>query len=119
MTRIAHSLLALILAAMAVPALAHGKLVNSTPSNGATLPAAPREIRFQFSEPVEPTFTVVKLLGPAGQDVATNKAHVDETDAKTVVVGLPGLSAGAYRARWSTMGHDGHRVKGEIGFTVK
>jgi methionine-rich copper-binding protein CopC len=32
---------------------------------------------------------------------------------------VPTLAAGAYKAQWSTVGHDGHRVKGELSFTVK
>jgi methionine-rich copper-binding protein CopC len=29
------------------------------------------------------------------------------------------LRAGSYRVEWSTMGRDGHHVKGDVRFTVK
>jgi methionine-rich copper-binding protein CopC len=32
---------------------------------------------------------------------------------------LPPLPAGEYHIRWTTMARDGHRVKGEVVFTVK
>ncbi|GAC1355141.1 MAG: copper homeostasis periplasmic binding protein CopC [Variovorax sp.] len=119
MTRLVRLLVAFACALAASPVFAHGKLEASIPNNGSTLDAPPKEIRLQFSEPVEPTFTSVKLLDAAGREMATDKAQLDKSNAKTVVLGLPGLPAGAYRARWATMGHDGHRVKGELTFSVK
>jgi methionine-rich copper-binding protein CopC len=73
----------------------------------------------QFSEPIEIAFTSVKLLGPEAREVATVMARADKADARAAVVPLPSLASGVYRAQWSTMGHDGHPVKGEIAFTVK
>ena len=113
-------LLAALCALATQSALAHGKLLSSTPANGSAVATAPAEIRMQFSEPIEIAFTSVKLLIlPEASEVATLKARADKADARAAVVPLPGLASGVYRAQWSTMGHDGHPVKGEIAFTVK
>lgn len=100
-------------------AFAHGKLEMSIPANGAKLAAAPAALKFQFSEPVEPAMSTVKLFGPGDKEVVLDKAHAEKDDAKIIIVGVPKLEAGDYRAQWATSGHDGHRVKGEIKFSVK
>ena len=110
---------ALAAALLCTASFAHGKLEMSIPSNGATLSAAPAELKFQFSEPVEAAVSTVKLIGPGDKETALDKPHAAEGDGKTLIVNVPKLDAGAYRARWATSGHDGHRVKGEISFTVK
>ena len=119
MNQIHRLLLAALFAMTTQSALAHGKLLSSDPANGSAVATAPVEIRMKFSEPIEIAFTSVKLLGPEAKEIATVKAQAGKEDARTAVVPLPGLAAGNYRAQWSTMGHDGHHVKGEIAFTVK
>jgi methionine-rich copper-binding protein CopC len=104
---------------LTAPAFAHGKLQASTPKDGATLEQAPKLVRLQFNEPVEATLSTVKLVNPAGQEVETAKAEVPADDPKAVVLALPPLTTGSYRAVWSMVGPDGHRVKGEVRFSVK
>ena len=111
---------AALLFALATPAAwAHAVLRDSDPPAGSTLAVAPKRIRLQFNEALEPAFASVRLTGPGGKEVITEKAMVDKADGKTLVLPLPALAAGAYKARWSAMGHDGHRMKGEVGFAVK
>lgn len=106
-------------ALMGTCAFAHGKLENSTPRNGAALDSSPAEVRLTFSEPIEPTLSSVKVVGANDAPVGPEKARVGPADAKTIVLAMPHLAAGAYRAQWAVVGADGHRVKGQIGFTVK
>jgi methionine-rich copper-binding protein CopC len=108
---------ALMLAAAS--AFAHAKLHDSTPADGATVTSPPAELRLRYDEPVEAALSSVKLTGPADAAVATEKVAADKADPKTLVLPLPRLAPGAYRAEWTTVGHDGHRTKGEIRFTVK
>jgi methionine-rich copper-binding protein CopC len=100
-------------------ALAHPTLVGSTPKNGEALASTPHQIRILFSEPIESAFTHVKVVGGAGKSIGIEPARPDPTDAKAVVVQVPALAAGAYKVQWSALGRDGHRVKGEIAFSVK
>jgi methionine-rich copper-binding protein CopC len=119
MNALARATACLLIALGATGASAHAVLQSSDPAAGSTLEASPMQIRLHFNEPVEPAFTAVRLAGPGGTEVATGKASVDQADGRTVVLPLPPLAAGTYKARWSTTGRDGHRMKGEIGFTVK
>ena len=118
MSKSLATLTAALLVAVSVAAFAHGAVESSSPNDGATLTTPPSEIRMKFTETLEPTFTSVKLIGPAGQEVAPkDKLRVE--DGKTVVLPLPALPPGAYRARWMSAGHDGHPIHGELTFTVK
>ena len=109
----------LAVALVSVSAFAHARLQASTPANAATVSPAPTELRLQYNEAVEAPLCSVKLSGPNDVAVATDKVVADKDDPKTLVMPLPKLTAGTYRAEWSAAGHDGHRTKGEIHFTVK
>ncbi|MFL6700355.1 MAG: copper homeostasis periplasmic binding protein CopC [Vitreoscilla sp.] len=100
-------------------ASAHARLQASTPSEGATVNPAPAELRLQFNEAVETAMSSVRLTGPGDAPVSTEKVAADPKDDKTLVLTLPALAPGDYRAQWNTMGHDGHHTKGEIRFSVK
>ena len=113
-----NRLAALLFVVAVAAAYAHGTVETSSPKDGATLTAPPAEIRMKFTETLEPAFTSVKLIGPSGQEVAP-KEKVRVEDGKTVVLPLPTLSPGAYKAQWMSAGHDGHHIHGELTFTVK
>jgi methionine-rich copper-binding protein CopC len=100
-------------------AFAHAKLQASAPADRATVSPAPAELRLQFNETVEVAMSSIRLTGPGDAALATGKVAADARDDKALVLPLPKLAPGDYRARWSTMGHDGHHTKGEIRFTVK
>lgn len=119
MNALARTSACLLIALSATGASAHAVLQASDPAAGSALEAPPTQILLHFNEAVEPAFTAVKVVGPGGTEVATGKASVDKADGKTVVLPLPRLPPGTYKARWSTTGRDGHRMKGEVGFTVK
>jgi methionine-rich copper-binding protein CopC len=107
------------LAMTAALAYAHARLQASTPASGAAVSPAPAELRLQYDEAVEVAMSTVKLTGPGDAPIATGKVAADPKDDKTLVLPLPRLAPGEYRAQWNTMGHDGHHTKGEVRFTVK
>lgn len=104
---------------LATQAFAHAALEAASPKPGATLDASPKEIRLQFNEQLEATFSTIKLSDPKGSDVAGVKVEVDKADMKVMHAVLPPLPAGAYAVHWSTMTRDGHKTKGSYTFTVK
>jgi methionine-rich copper-binding protein CopC len=107
------------LLALAGAAAAHARLQSSAPANGAAVTPPPAALRLQYDEPVEAAMSSVKLTGPGDAAVATAQVAADPKDDKALVLPLPRLAPGAYRAQWATMGRDGHRTRGELRFTVK
>jgi copper transport protein len=101
------------------PAVAHQRLLGSTPAAGDTLHAAPRAIQLRFTEPVQLALTSVTLLGPGGRAVALGAAGLAPGAPAELVVPIEGgLRAGGYTVRWQTTGRDGHPVSDELSFEI-
>jgi methionine-rich copper-binding protein CopC len=111
---------AFVLASAATPsAFAHAKLQSSDPQAGSTLRAAPKQVRLKFNEALEPAFSRIRVTGAGNKEIALAATTVDKADPTVMTAALPPLSAGEYRILWTAMARDGHRVKGEVVFTVK
>jgi methionine-rich copper-binding protein CopC len=108
-----------VASAMTTSAFAHAKLESSDPPAGSTLGSAPKQVRLKFNEALEPAFSKITLLGAGNKDIPVTGTAVDKGDPTVLTAQLPRLASGAYRLRWSTMTHDGHKTKGEVAFTVK
>ena len=52
-----------------LPALAHANLLRSDPAANSAQPLSPTVVHLWFSEDVEPSFTNVRVLTPAGAQV--------------------------------------------------
>jgi methionine-rich copper-binding protein CopC len=100
-------------------AFAHAKLQSSDPQAGSTLDAAPTQVRLKFNEALEPAFSKIKVTGPQSKEIPVAATTVDKADPTVMTAPLPALSSGEYHIQWSTMTHDGHKVKGEVTFKVK
>lgn len=116
--KISSLALAVVLGFAAMSASAHAKLEASEPKASSVLAQAPARIRLQFNESIEPAFSKVALTNVQGTEIAV-KAVADNDNRKALAVSVPALRAGEYRVRWTAMGHDGHKTKGEFSFTVK
>jgi methionine-rich copper-binding protein CopC len=110
---------AFALATATSTAQAHAKLQASDPKAGSTLGTAPKQIRLQFTEALEPAFSTIKLTDASNAEVPLPPAKVDPVDPKALQTPLPALRAGTYRVQWSAMTHDSHKVKGELTFKIK
>jgi Uncharacterized protein, homolog of Cu resistance protein CopC len=113
--------LLLFAATLALPATAwaHAHLRKSEPSASARLTAAPRFLRFWFSEAPELSLTTVTLLDAAGKAVALSVPERDADGALAVRVSIAGaLPAGRYTVRWRTAAADGHPSSGTFAFTL-
>ncbi len=93
----------LTLAAASTSAMAHAKLQTSVPSNAAVV-GPPTEVRLQYNEAVEAAVSTVRVFGPDNAEVATGKVVDDKDDLKSLVLPLPTLAPGEYRAEWATAG---------------
>ncbi|WP_332820197.1 copper homeostasis periplasmic binding protein CopC [Sphingopyxis sp.] len=116
---------AAVLALMPAPALAHAKLVGSTPAANATV-SKPTAIHLKFNEKLVAATVKTELVmtGMPGM-----KDHPPMKIAITSAMGKDGKSMtltpkralvpGTYKVKWSAAGADTHRMGSEFGFTVK
>lgn len=109
----------------AAPASAHAYLESSSPTDGASLVAAPTSIELRFSEHVVPESTEVTVEDTHGRRVTPLRLAVVEHDEDrespvTVVAALPPLPVGAYHVSWRTLSSDDlHESAGILAFGVQ
>lgn len=127
--KIASLFAALVIAAspLAMPAtaLAHAKVVASTPAEGATV-ASTRTVSLTFSEALLPPTAAASIVMTAMPGVANhgemairNFKTAWSNDNKTMTLNLAKpLPKGTYEVRWQAAGADGHRMKGTITFII-
>ncbi|HET6526975.1 copper homeostasis periplasmic binding protein CopC [Sphingopyxis sp.] len=115
----------LALASLPAPALAHAKLVGSTPAANATVSKV-TAVSLKFNERLIASTVKAELVmtGMPGM-----KDHPPMPIAFTPAMGKDGASMtlklkralvpGTYKVKWSAAGADTHRMGSEFGFTVK
>jgi methionine-rich copper-binding protein CopC len=110
---------ALALAATATSALAHAKLVRSTPAANATV-TAPKQIVLTFSEKMHAKLSGADVIMPQMNNMAVAADTAVAKDGLTIVV-TPAkpLTAGAYQVKWHAVTSDSHRVEGSLAFAVR
>jgi len=126
MSRFLIAAAALSLAILPGPALAHSKLVSSSPAANATV-AKPTKLTLTFSEKFLAPMSGVELVmtgmpGMADHPPMPIKGFKTALapDGKTMVVTLPrALPAGDYDLKWHIVGADQHKMEGGYSFKVK
>ena len=111
--------------AVAGPALAHAKLVASTPAANATV-ASTSSIDLQFSEALVGKLSTAELAMTGMPGMAMNapmkmtlKASLG-ADQKSLKLALAKpLAAGSYKLDYHVTSTDTHRINGSLTFTVK
>ena len=118
----AVSMLAAPFAAPAA-ALAHTKVVASTPAQGATV-KAPRGVTLTFSEALLPPTVAASIVMTSMPGMANHSPMIirnfttkwsNSNRTMTLTLRQP-LRAGTYEVRWQAAGADGHRMKGTVNF---
>lgn len=99
----------------ASPALAHVKLVSSTPADQTTLTAAPSTIELRFSTPMEPAGDGIEITKD-GTPVPSVVTQPD--DSRLAVEPEQALIDGGYLLSWTVKAGDSHPRSGAIGFAV-
>ena len=108
---------ALLSLCLASSALAHARLVTSSPAENSTVAPAPSELRLKFSEGVEIRFSKLKLIGPLMTVIETGPARLGSDDDSLIIVPIPApLKAGTYCVEWQAVSSDGHRASGAFVF---
>ncbi len=103
--------------ASAAPALAHVRVVSTSPGKSKTV-KAPAAVIVQFTGLIRSGTLSVK--GPGGRAASMPGGGRDPSNLTRVIVELkPKLRPGVYTARWSEIAADGHGKVGKFTFTVK
>ena len=111
--------------ALPATALAHTKVVASTPAEGATVASA-RTVSLTFSEALLPPTAAASIVMTAmpgmanhGEMAIRNFTTAWSNDNKTMTLNLAKpLPKGTYEVRWQAAGADGHRMKGTVTFII-
>jgi copper resistance protein C len=109
--------LACTAAVMILPltAVAHAKLLGTSPAAGAQVDVAPKALTLKFNEAVQ---LAVLKLSSEGKDIPVAFDR-GAAAAAQVSVALPALAAGTYQVQWSAItADDGHVVKGTFSFLI-
>jgi len=97
-------------------ALAHAYPAVSIPNDGAAVKEPPREVRIQFTEPIELAFSQITVKGAKGEVVSQGKVRQVAND--TLAIDLLPLAAGSYSVEWQVLSVDTHITDGTLRFTV-
>ena len=109
----------IMLLVWAMPASAHGLFVRSDPNPNAVLEKPPVQVQVWLTEPVESSFSEIKVLDTKGVRVDDGITNVDPNDPTHIQVGLRSLSNGVYTASWKALSVvDGHVTFGTFPFSV-
>lgn len=100
---------------LAVPAIAHPKLVAADPAAGST-GSAPSTLSLSFSEKLTPGAAVVTLSPAPGGGVMV--ADGADGQSLTVTPKAP-LAPGAYKVDWNVVAANGHQSTGSYQITIK
>lgn len=101
-------------------AQAHAHLKKSVPPAGGTVATGPSEVRLQFNEAVEPSFSKISIELKGGKPVASEPPASDPADKTTLIAKLAQpLQAGSYKVNWQAVSADTHKVKGSFTFQVR
>ena len=115
--------LAIALAAAPVEALAHARMIRSSPTaDGVT--QSPGQVELWFNELLDSGFNSI-IVYPAAE--ASMKTHtsltqgeekVDPRDKTHLTIGVKPLPPGAYMVEWRVLSLDGHSAPGRFKFRV-
>lgn len=106
---------AVALALLPIPALAHPYLVSADPAADSVLAQLPPTLTLTYTEPLDAPDCSVDLTGPDGTAVRPTIS----VDGTRMTVALPHRQQrGTWAAHWIVVGRDGHRVAGDLAFSV-
>lgn len=102
------------LALAATPALAHARLLSTSPAGGATLEQPPPAVTLEFSERIEAAFGGVQVFDPTGARVDAGEARITDSQVQVPLAPLP--QTGTYTVVFRIISTDGHPVESRFTF---
>lgn len=121
--RVIHSVLFICVLSVGVfsfagIAAAHNSLAASTPSDGASVDAAPTSVSLVFAKSVPLDTLSLQMIDSGGGRADLTTFSYGPAGDTEVIAALPPLAAGVVTFRWALVGADGHRLTGRFSFTV-
>ena len=110
-----RGLAAALLWLLATAASGHSASEATTPADGATLAAAPAEIRIRFDRPVRVTTLRLRDAEGGAYDVTFPRGE----QTKTLVARPEALPDGRYTVEWRGLSADGHAASGTFSFRIE
>lgn len=110
-----------LIALLALPAvtLAHGDLARADPAPDSVLKQAPDRVIIWFTEPVELSFSEIRVLSRQGRQVDNGNTTRYQNDPTAISVTLPDLPDGTYIVAWKNLSSvDGHYFSGGFIFSI-
>jgi copper transport protein len=109
------------LALYAPPAGAHALLIHADPAPNATLSQSPSQLVLTFTEPIEPSLSLIDMVDTRGRpvpDVATSRPVPGNPAQLRAAITTP-LPKGVYTVNWRTVSAvDGHEASDSYAFGV-
>jgi copper transport protein len=100
-------------------ALAHARLVGTTPETGSTVRRQPTEVTFKYDQPVGGTEGAVRVYDSEGEEVDDGDVSHPGGRQSWLGVGLePDLPDGTYTATYRVISADTHIVYGGLVFNL-
>jgi copper transport protein len=100
-------------------AQAHALVKSSAPSDGQLLDASPSEVIVSFTEPPDPTLSLLHVLDSSGKEVESGKSALVVGDRFSLRVPVTRLPNGVYTVSWRAISlADGHVTAGSFTFGV-
>lgn len=115
---VAAGTLSMLLLFCSVPAaLAHAQLVSSSPEQSSTLSEPPQTVTLEFTEPIDPGFVELAVIGP--DRVSHWEAAAPAVKGVRVSAPIRPLGpAGRYAIKYRVLSADGHPVSGAVTFSL-
>jgi len=107
-----------LVAIVTAQAHAHAFLDRAEPRVGATVQAAPAQLKLWFTQEIEPAFSTVKVIDSKGRRVDKGDGQVDPTSRELMRVSLETLGVGDYTVVWRVVSTDTHVTEGDFVFHV-
>jgi methionine-rich copper-binding protein CopC len=112
---------------LAVPgsALAHARLLRSTPKLEGEVAQTPIKVELWFNELLDQGFNTISVYSAPEAEAKERKnlvdgeARVDGKDRTHLSIALDALPPGEYVVEWSVLSLDGHSARGKFKFKVR
>ena len=116
--RFARAISAVLTLASVTPVHAHAFLDHAEPRVGATVQAAPAEVKLWFTQEIEQAFSSINVRDAKGERMNTVDSQVDPADHRLLRVPLEALPPGKYKVVWRVVSVDTHVTEGDFVFHV-